>query len=1341
VWLRFLLNQGYHTPEVAMIKPTCPDASTLARLLAGRLPAEQAEIHEPHLAHCEHCLERAEALGLNDELTDALREAAVAEDTVSADDEPIVKDLIARLSGLKAGSIFKCMVSEDELHSLLAPAQRDDEIGRLGHHRVLEVLGAGGMGVVFKAEDEQLGRTVAIKVMRPQLAASRGACRRFQREACAAAAFEHNHVVTIYHVGEDRGVPYFSMQLLEGETLRSRIEREGKLPAREILRIGREIATGLNAAHRRGLLHRDIKPDNIWLESGGDQVKIVDFGLARAVDQPSSVSNSGAILGTPRYMAPEQVRGDEIDERCDLFSLGSLLYRASTGEPAFSGNNLVATLVSVSQDEVTPPHQLNSDLPPEFSRLILDLLAKDPADRPQTAGDTAERIKDIERSLDHQTLLALPARRWKSRQWLTAAAGALLFAAAAIIYVVTNQGTLVIDADDSVAVLVEGESVTIRDQATGNEYDVTIGENSVKPGVYEIRAKEKRSGLEFSSREFSILRGRERRVTISLARKGNAGPIGDLAHSDIGKTIAPKPRPAPAWLRETEDSLGIQPGDPLSGHALVEQPAKLRGVTSWTVEPKQHRASVSDAVFSADGTLIATAGRDGTIRIWDVQTHELQSIIVCPGPVRQIAWTSDGRYLASAQGGIGAESICVWEVAVGGARLVTKINRSASHLAWSPNGEFLAFHDNGVQFWEFKSGEILTSFGVKGSMSDRPWAANGLMLATASETGIHLWDVARRTQSSTLESENVREATWSREGQYIVCLRRTSSRTPSESRSRRSPCYIDIWDVAKKQRIKTIPIGSAIYSGKLAWSPDQSTIVNYFDDAVSLWDLKTGTKKELVRRERRLTGSVSGAKELDWSPDAKRISLLIDGSVELWNVDETKAEWLSGTADWVQFDSSSFLPQLDLLTTTFSYEFQRSALWDLRKLEPLVRFEEDGWMLIPSPDGNRLAAWRSKVPWTPSGSGLTRTADLEVRFYRLPDARQDGNVEVRLSRRPSAVWSPDSSRLAFYCPQLPHAVVTDGTQVAQELGRFYDENTRPSGFSHPSKRVAWSPDSKYLAWTNPKQEIEITDVNTGESTHALTREKENQREGSGESRGLAWSPDGSKVARVLYLGRESGAKIQIWEIEPGSNKFLPSASLDGVKSSDVVFSPDGRFIASSERTTTVSVWNVESGKKVAEALSPYEWIGGTSWFPDNRHICFRGVDGLGVLDIETGKMDHRTRDTKYFVSTAQKGAAIALGWWNHVSFYDANLALRSTFVLPADSSSGVLLVQPNGAYRIGPGATHPRIVAFSEGVQRTLTPADFSDQSGWVNDPSPIESPRAEITDTLDIEPGPEGRR
>ena len=283
-------------------------------------------------------------------------------------------------------------------YSFLAPPQGPDELGRLGNYLVCKVLGVGAMGVVFEAQDAQLKRLVALKVMKPSLAAMADFHRRFLREAQLAAAIEHDHIVTIYQVGEDRGIPFIAMRLLQGETLEERLNKSGhRLPMPEVLRIGREIAEGLEAAHVRGLVHRDIKPANIWLEKGRDKVKIVDFGLACGTREDGRLTTAGAVIGTPAYMAPEQANAEEVDGRCDLFSLGSVLYRACTGELPFGGKDTLSILAALATKTPPQPHKLVPAVPPAFSNLVMRLLAKDRDERPQTAREVVEAIEAIER--------------------------------------------------------------------------------------------------------------------------------------------------------------------------------------------------------------------------------------------------------------------------------------------------------------------------------------------------------------------------------------------------------------------------------------------------------------------------------------------------------------------------------------------------------------------------------------------------------------------------------------------------------------------------------------------------------------------------------------------------------------------------------------------------------------------------------------------------------------------------------------------------------------------------------------------------------------------------------
>jgi hypothetical protein len=328
-----------------------------------------------------------------------------------------------------------------DLCKLLGPPQQPGEIGRLGAYRVFEILGTGGMGVVFRAEDMNLQRLVALKAMLPALAIDPNSKERFLREARAAASVKHDNVVTIHQVDEDRGIPFLAMELLQGESLASRLAGSARLSYQDKLRIGREIAAGLEAAHAKGLVHRDIKPGNIWLEAPGGRVKILDFGLARAPAGNAQLTAEGVIIGTPAYMCPEQASGRLPDARGDLFSLGCVLYSLCAGNAPFRGTDAVSTLVAVVSQAPQHVRTLDPSLPREFADLVMHLLEKKPEDRPPTARTVANRIADLEsnkaarrrRRSEHAAQSSRPALPW--RTWAAVAGGLVLFtmfAAAAV---------------------------------------------------------------------------------------------------------------------------------------------------------------------------------------------------------------------------------------------------------------------------------------------------------------------------------------------------------------------------------------------------------------------------------------------------------------------------------------------------------------------------------------------------------------------------------------------------------------------------------------------------------------------------------------------------------------------------------------------------------------------------------------------------------------------------------------------------------------------------------------------------------------------------------------------
>jgi Protein kinase domain len=405
----------------------------------------------------------------------------------------------------------------------LSPSNQPGSLGRLGHYEVQEVIGRGGMGIVLRAFDEKLHRVVAIKVMAAPLATNSAARKRFLREARAAAAVCHDHIVTIHAVEEAGDQPYLVMQCVSGMSLQQRLDRDGPLALHEILRIGMQTAAGLAAAHAQGLIHRDIKPANILLENGVERVKITDFGLARAAADASD-SQTAIVAGTPQYMAPEQARGEALDCRTDLFSLGSVLYAMCTGRAPYRASNSIAVLKRVCDDAPSPICDSNVDVPEWLVELIEKLQAKDRGDRYQSAAEVAtllgQRLAQLQNSTPLPPLAtpkpapARPAvRRW--RTWSVAAAVLLGLAAtlgiaegtgatkiaATVVQLLTPEGTLVVEmTDPGVKVTIEGDGGLV---ITG----AGLHEVSLKPGSYKLQADKNGQPVALERELVSIAKG------------------------------------------------------------------------------------------------------------------------------------------------------------------------------------------------------------------------------------------------------------------------------------------------------------------------------------------------------------------------------------------------------------------------------------------------------------------------------------------------------------------------------------------------------------------------------------------------------------------------------------------------------------------------------------------------------------------------------------------------------------------------------------------------------------------------------------------------------------------
>ena len=376
-------------------KNACFDEVRLADFLQERLSEADESSMVSHLdecAECQHSLEKVAADGsVWSSLKSHFRKAA--DDTWESAKTDRNEQIL------------------DSVKDCLGPTDDPSMLGRLGQYEVCGVVGRGSAGIVLKALETRLNRYVAIKILAPNFASNGSARIRFEREARAIAAVAHEHVVPIFSVNEFRNLPYLVMQFAAGGSLQQRIDKEGPLETDEVVRVGMQVASGLAAAHEQGIVHRDVKPANVMLESGVERAMVTDFGLARVLND-ASLTHSGVITGTPQFMSPEQAKGDYVDHRTDLFSLGSLMYAASTGRPPFRSETVYGVIRRVCETDIRPIREINPNIPEWLELFIEKLCAKDREERFQTAAEVRDFLSQELAHLQSPLAVAQPERKW-----------------------------------------------------------------------------------------------------------------------------------------------------------------------------------------------------------------------------------------------------------------------------------------------------------------------------------------------------------------------------------------------------------------------------------------------------------------------------------------------------------------------------------------------------------------------------------------------------------------------------------------------------------------------------------------------------------------------------------------------------------------------------------------------------------------------------------------------------------------------------------------------------------------------------------------------------------------